>query len=322
MPSSLTNSTASHPVRPKNGTLLSRISYAIRLLRARLGDQLRRHHGRKQLALGLPEIAGFFRRKLGYKGNFEAPKTYNEKLHWRKINVNPPDYARMTDKFEVRAYVDDVFGANLSPQLFPPLLGVYDAAQDISFDSLPSNCILKCTHGCQFNIFCREESPVDRDLAVKELRLWLTQTWKPHLGEQAYWHLTPRIIAEPLLRFSHGPSADDIKLFTFDGEPRLIQVVFGRFEDRKLVWLTPDWEMIDWMDQTDTPPDAPAHLAEMLDLARHISQGQDHLRVDYLYTDQDYWMNELTLYPSSGLRLFTPRSADRRLGDMWMLPTH
>ena len=292
-----------------------------RLTKARLGNLRRLFKGYLDYKRGMPKFRADFPRLLGYIPNFEEPSTFNEKVNWRKLHQNPPHFATMTDKVLVRDYVDTVFSAPVSKRLFPPVLGIYTEPGDIPFDDLPSNMILKCTHACQYNIFFREERPVDRALAVRELRLWLTQTWQPHLCEPAYWPLKPRVVAEPLLCHSHGPSADDIKVFTFGGVPRIVRYTYGRFEDRKDLWLTADWGQPDGFAKLPKDlPEPPPFYKQMLDLAAHVSSPFDHLRVDFLTTDHDYWMNELTLYPSSGIKQFDPPTADVKLGEMWAIP--
>ena len=291
-----------------------------RLTKARLGNLWRRAKGYVEYKRGMPKFQAGFQKVLGYAADFENPRTYNEKVNWRKLHQNPPHFATITDKLDVRDYVDDVFGAKVSRTLFPPILGVYTDPGIIPFDTLPAKLILKCTHASQYNIFFRPERPVNRALAVKELRLWLTQTWQPRLCEPAYWGLKPRVVAEPLLCHSHGPSADDLKIFTFDGVPRVIHFMTGRFDARRDHWFTPEWTQPDGF--PELPADAPCpppNLTEMLDLAAHVSRGFDHLRVDFLTTDRDYWMNELTLYPSSGFKRFDPPSMDAKLGEMWTI---
>ena len=50
------------------------------------------------------------RGSLGYKVNFEQPKTFNEKLQWLKLYDRKPEYTKMVDKYEAKEYVKEKLG--------------------------------------------------------------------------------------------------------------------------------------------------------------------------------------------------------------------
>lgn len=79
-----------------------------------------------------------FHKKL----NLEEPKTFNEKLQWLKLYDRNPRYSKMVDKYEIRNYIKEKIGE----EYLIPLIGVYDKFQDIDFDKLPDQFVLKCTH--------------------------------------------------------------------------------------------------------------------------------------------------------------------------------
>ena len=95
-----------------------------------------------------------FRLKIGVWPNLKNPKTFNEKIQWLKLHDRNPLYTRLVDKYEVRQYVKDMIGE----EYLIPLLGVWDNFDDIDFDALPNQFVLKCTHDSGGLVICKDKS--------------------------------------------------------------------------------------------------------------------------------------------------------------------
>ncbi|HEY2399914.1 MAG TPA: ATP-grasp fold amidoligase family protein, partial [Steroidobacteraceae bacterium] len=98
-----------------------------------------------------------FRRAMGNDGDFENPRTHQEKVQFRKIYGNHPFYARVADKYRVREYVEQRIGA----RYLIPLLAVHDRLEPRDFDSLPERFIIKANHGCKWHQIVRDKSALD-----------------------------------------------------------------------------------------------------------------------------------------------------------------
>ena len=72
----------------------------------------------------------------------EDPKTFNEKLQWLKLYDRKPIYTTMVDKQEAKGYVAERIGE----EYIIPTLGVWNTFDEIDFDALPNQFVLKCTH--------------------------------------------------------------------------------------------------------------------------------------------------------------------------------
>ena len=83
-----------------------------------------------------------FKDAVGYTLDLEKPKTFNEKLQWLKLYDRKPEYTRMVDKYEAKKYVAERIGE----EYVIPTLGVWDSFDEIDFDKLPEQFVLKCTH--------------------------------------------------------------------------------------------------------------------------------------------------------------------------------
>jgi len=52
------------------------------------------------------------------------------------------EYTQMVDKYEVKKYVANLIGE----EYIIPTLDVYDSFDEIDFEKLPNQFVLKCTH--------------------------------------------------------------------------------------------------------------------------------------------------------------------------------
>ena len=99
-------------------------------------------------------------RKIFHKPlNLKAPKTFNEKLQWLKLHDRKPKYTRMVDKYEAKRYVAERIGE----EYIIPTLGVWDSFDDIDFDRLPDQFVLKCTHDSGGLVICRDKMKSDQE---------------------------------------------------------------------------------------------------------------------------------------------------------------
>ena len=83
-----------------------------------------------------------FRIRMGKKLHLDNPQTYSEKLQWIKLYDRRPEYTAMVDKCEAKKIAAEKIGDDY----IIPTLGVWDRFDDIDFDRLPDQFVLKCTH--------------------------------------------------------------------------------------------------------------------------------------------------------------------------------
>lgn len=107
-----------------------------------------------------------FKKSMGYSLNLKEPKTFNEKLQWLKLYDRNPEYTTMVDKYAVKKYISEKIGA----EYIIPTLGVWNSFDEIDFDALPDQFVLKCTHDSGGLVVCRDKSSLDMDAARKKLK--------------------------------------------------------------------------------------------------------------------------------------------------------
>lgn len=265
-----------------------------------------------------------FAMRNGYRLNLDSPKTFNEKLQWLKLNDRRPDYVRMVDKVEAKKYVSEIIGEDY----IIPTLGIYERVEDIDFDKLPNQFVLKCSHDSGGIVICTDKNKLDKKAALKKLRKGLKSNYYYRSREWPYKSVKSRIIAEKYMCDSDNvlkvEQLRDYKIFCFNGEPKFIEVDYDRYVKHKLNVYDLEWNFMDFYMTSPNDKNVkipkPKQLDKMLEFARKLSSGTTFLRVDLYSIGDDIYFGELTLHPGSGMIDFHPKEFDQKLGNMLKLP--
>ncbi len=252
--------------------------------------------------------------------NLQKPQTFNEKLQWLKLYDRNPLYTTMVDKVKVKEYV----GTRVGEEYIIPTLGVWERAEEITFDSLPVQFVIKCNHDSHGVIVCKDKSKLDVEVVKSRLEKRLSVSGYSYGREWPYKNVERRILAEQLISDESGELLD-YKIHCFNGEPKFVLVCQDRFSE---TGLKEDFYDLSWnvMDverpnvKHGTSIEKPARLDEMIDLARTLSKGIPFLRTDFYYTQGKILFGELTFFPASGFQRFVPDKYDEIFGSWIQLP--
>ncbi len=258
--------------------------------------------------------------QMGKKLNLNDPKTFNEKLQWLKIHNRKPEYTTMVDKYAAKQYVADRIGE----RYIIPTLGVWEHFDDIDFDNLPNQFVLKCTHDSGGIIICRDKSKLDKKAAKKKLEYYLRRKYYYIHREWPYKNVKPRIIAEKYMTNGNGEDLNDYKLMCFNGKVKTTFVCSNRFskDGLKVTFYDTDWRRMPFerhYPASKTEIDKPQTYEEMITLAEKLAFGIPFVRVDFYEINGNIYFGELTFFPGSGYEEFTPEEWDKTLGD-WIGP--
>ena len=265
-----------------------------------------------------------FHAKSGYKLNLKAPKTFNEKLQWIKLFDRKTIYQTMVDKYEVKKYVASLIGE----EYIIPTYGLWERFEDIDFDALPDQFVLKCTHDSGGLVICKEKKHLDYEKTKEKIKRSLNNNYYYFGREWPYKHVQPRIIAEKYMEDKNSTELRDYKVLCFNGEPKLIELHQGRFTERQTQdFYDTNWEKTDitqcglshYQITTDAYP-RPDTLEKMLELSRILSKGIPHVRVDWYSVGDKLFFGELTFFDGSGFDPWDRMEDDLLLGSWITLP--
>ena len=264
-----------------------------------------------------------YRVRTGQKLNLKSPSNYNEKLQWLKLYDHNPIYTTLVDKLAVKDYVKNKVGE----QYIIRTLGVWDRFDDIDFVSLPRQFVLKTTHGGGNSgvVICRDKSSFDEKAAKIKLEKSLAKDVYLVSREWPYKNVPRRIIAEEYMEDAKTGELRDYKFFCFDGEPKALFVASERQkrDEPCFDFFDTEYNHLDLRCShplADVLPEKPVSFTEMLELARNLSSGFPHVRVDLYEINGRPFFGELTLYHWEGLMPFYPESWNETFGSWLSLP--
>ncbi len=259
--------------------------------------------------------------KTGEILNLQDPETYNEKIQWMKLYDSTPIKTQLSDKYLVREYVKQKAGE----EYLIPLLGVWDCYNDINFNELPDKFILKCNHGCGYNIIVKDKSKLNPENVQNTLNNWLSENFAFRAGlELHYANIQRKIIAEQYFE-NDKDDLYDYKFWCFDGKVKYIQFLSERnTQGLKMAFYDTDWNKQDFV--YSYPMDKkiiekPDNLSEMISVAEKLAQGFNHVRVDlYRLNSGKIYFGEMTFTSCSGVCKWTPKETDKEMGKLIKLP--
>lgn len=239
---------------------------------------------------------------MGKKLDLKNPKTFNEKLQWLKLYNHNPAYTVMVDKVKAKEYVAKLIGE----EHIIPTLGVWDDPDDIDFDALPNQFVLKCNHNSGTGMcICRDKSKLDIEKVKAELRKGLKENYFMRWREWPYKNVPRKILAEKFMvdteqnkeTITKGKleELNDYKIFCFNGEPKVLFVASDRANKVCFDYYDMDLKHLDLKQGGDNyhgEVKLPKHFEEMKELAAKISQGIPHVRTDFYEINDEVYFGE------------------------------
>lgn len=267
-----------------------------------------------------PYLKLLYRFKMGHRLDLKSPKTFTEKIQWLKLYNRKPEYTTMVDKYAVKQYVANIIGE----EYIIPTLGVWDKPEDVDWENLPNQFVLKTTHGGGGGgvVICKDKKIFDKNAAIDKLNESLSSDIYRGLREWPYKNVPKRIIAEKFMAPEKSSAPNDLpdyKFFCFNGKVRFFKVDFGRFVEHHANYYSPEGELLEFGEQglepdPSYPIELPNNLRDMIALAERMSKNEPFLRVDFYNVNGKIFFGELTFYPASGLGKWTTEEADMKIG--------
>jgi len=254
------------------------------------------------------------------KLNLENPTTFNEKLQWLKINDRNSKYIKMVDKYEAKKYISSIIGE----EYIIPTLGVWDKFDDINFDSLPNQFVLKCTHDSGGVVIVKDKSKMDFDKARKKIAKSLKKNFYWRGREWPYKRIKPRIIAEEYLVDESGVELKDYKVMCFNGKVKCTFVCSNRKQGLNIDIYDENWNLMPF-ERLNHPQSGnlikkPENYDLMVKMAEKLSENIPFLRIDFYNINGKLYVGELTFYPANGMEGFKPETFDEIMGSWLNLP--
>lgn len=264
--------------------------------------------------------------KIQYKNRFlkkldlKDPKTFNQKLQWLKLYNRDPQHTKMVDKYEAKKIAARMMGEDH----IIPSYGVWNSFDEIDFDALPNQFVLKCTHGSGDVVIVKDKSKMDMESAREKITRSLRKNYYKIAREWPYKNVPPRVLAEAFMEDESG-GLKDYKTYCFNGTAKIMMIASDRFSekqtrfdyfDRDYNWLDLTWGSM----YSETKPSKPELFDQIMELASSMSTGIPHVRIDYYVINGKIYFGEFTFFDGAGFEAISPEEWDEKMGSWIKLP--
>ncbi len=271
----------------------------------------------KQLQL----VEKTYQERVGHPLDWDNLQTYTEKMQWAKMYDADPRKSRLSDKFAVREWVAETIGE----EHLIPLLGCWDSFDEIDFDALPNQFVLKTNNGSGTNLIVKDKSKLNLKQTRRLVQDWLDTDFAYYNPfEHQYTAIPPKIIAEQFMVCDTG-DLPDYKFLCFNGKPHFCWVDKNRHSNHTCDFFDMEWRHQPWskyyFKTSDTLPSIPAHFDEMKNIVTALCADFSHVRVDLYNINGKIYFGEMTFTYASGYSRLSSPEADLMLGDLWQVDT-
>ena len=226
----------------------------------------------------------------------------------------------MVDKIEDKDYVKNIIG----PDFLIPTIATYDCVEDINWDLLPNQFVIKCSHDSGSIIVCSDKSNLNIEEAKQKLKKGLNTNFYLQNREWPYKNVKPRLLAEKYMYEEGG--LKDYKFYCFNGKAYKVMMCLDRASGHpKFYSFDRDWNLLRHNKLGKIAPEGftlpkPKRIDEMFAIAEKLSKDIPFLRVDLYYVDNQIYFGEMTFYPNSGYDFNILPEIDMLYGSMIILP--
>ena len=253
--------------------------------------------------------------KTGQHLNLEKPVTFCDKLNWLKLYNQHPEYTQLVDKIAVHDYLRKQLGEDIGL----PMLGFWKHYDEIDFDALPEQFVLKCNHDSGSVKVIRDKQKINH----AEFRAFFEDRLKrnpfPDGREYPYKKVTPRILAEKYMTPPGEADINDYKFFCFNGKPEILFVATERSCECKFDFFDMDFKHLDITNihpQCGHELPKPECFNEMKMLAARLAKGMAFVRIDLYQIQGKVYFGEFTFFHAGGFWPLHPHDWEIKLGNM------
>lgn len=261
-----------------------------------------------------------FRRPI----NLRSPRTLDEKIQWLKFHdyLNNPQVRDCADKFAVREYINNCG----CPEILNDLYYSWDSIDEIPWDELPDQFVIKWNFGCGQNLIVRDKSKLNIDEAKAKLKEWYKtrDTFYLPYSEMQYRGIKPKLICERLIKGENGALPVDYKFYCFKGNAACVLVCSGRQDDghgTKYYFFDKDWKLLRYNKTGKNAPEGfslpkPEGIDKLFEYASILSRPFPFVRADFYLENGKPLFGELTFTPCGGFDVNRLPETQVLFGDM------
>lgn len=258
-----------------------------------------------------------FCRNQGVNINLENPTTIQDKLAWLNIYDTNPLKTKCADKIKIHEYCKEKLGKDICI----PILHVYDKVEDINWEELPEQFVMKCNHGSGMNIIVKDKKKLNIEDAKRKLNYWMDDNFALRNGFEAhYYDIDRKIFVEEYKEDNHS-TLYDYKFWCFNGKPKFWTMNDGNGHGTWMNFYDMDsnllsWKRNDFLGNSNGEERFPLDFNKMKDYAEKLSSSFKFVRVDFYEIMGSVYLGELTFTPGAMAFKYKNSKDNTILGEM------
>lgn len=260
-----------------------------------------------------------------YIPNFKNPKTYNEKVNYRKNYPKHALFSICSDKIAAKKWVAERIGE----EYIIPNYYVGDSITPVKIKEIlaeKGDCVLKANHNSGPVFFLTTgSSDCEIEAACKDVNQQLKVDFGKLQNEPWYSEIKPRVLVEKRLQPEGGErDIRDYKFHIFKqengGYKVILEVHFEQGVNHTISYFD---ENLNWLPITVEYPNIitkinkPTNYELMLEKAKELASDFTHVRVDFYNIAGHIYFGELTFAKTSGGAIFMHKMYDLWMGNLW-----
>lgn len=240
--------------------------------------------------------------------NLKNPKTLDEKIQYLKFHdyYKNPLVTQCADKYAVREYVKQCGCEEILNELYY----AWDSVDEIDWDALPNQFVIKWNFGCGQNLICFDKRKLDIEDAKRKLNDWykIRDTFYLTYSEMQYKGIPPKLICEKLIETEDGGLPIDYKFYCFGGKAACVLMCCGRDETghgAKYYFFDRNWNLKRYNRTGKEAPEGftlpkPQGIERLFDYADKLTKPYPFVRADFYLEKGRVIFGELTFTPCGG----------------------
>ena len=254
--------------------------------------------------------------RIGYIPNIKVARTFNEKILYKKLNINIEELSLYADKYQVRKILEDKGYEKILNKLYYQVENI----SNFDFKALPNSFVMKANHGSGMIKIVKDKNYIGETEIKIVAEKWLKTKYNKSVGgtEFHYDSIKPRILFEKLLENKDGSPLLDYKFYCFNGKVEFIDIVDNSNGIPLMYVYDKKWQQLPFALYNKFLKgnfQKPERLNEMIQIAENLSSEFDFVRIDlYLIDNENIVFGEYTFFPGGGMLRFCPIKYDKIYG--------
>ena len=236
--------------------------------------------------------------------------TIGNKINWLIIHDTNKLKVKCADKILLHKYSKFKIGKDICNKIYK----IYQNPQQIDFNELPNNFVIKTNHGSGFNIIVDNKTDLNYTNVKETLNDWMKIDYGKLYAEFHYSYIKRKIFVEEFI----GNDLKNYKFLCYNGKPKYVYLSISENHTKYRNFYDMNWNFLNYSCLSEPHPylnfSKPKHFDLMKEYAKILSSDFIFVRVDLYQLENEVRLGELTFSPMGGFFFCKNKTDEIELG--------